>query len=84
MKHKKNGEEKMKFRVLEMWKLDKVSGTEENIRLNEEVKFSSDDIMDLVSHGYEVRKVNGLYGLERIEKLGLSEIVTYVILEAVG
>lgn len=74
----------MKFRVLKMWKLDKVTWTEENIRFNEKVRLTSDDIIDLVSHGYEVRKVNGLYGLEKVEKLGLSEIVTYVILEAVG
>lgn len=74
----------MKFRVLKMWKLDKVTWTEENIRFNEKVKLSSDDIVDMVSHGYEFRKVNSLYGLSRVEKLGLSEIVTYVILEAVG
>lgn len=74
----------MKFRVLEMWKLDKVTCTEENIRFDEKVRLSSDDIVDLVSYGYEFRKVNSLYGLSRVEKLGLSEIVTYVTLEAVG
>ncbi len=74
----------MKFRVLKMWKLDKVTWTEEEVRFNEKVKLTSDDIIDMVSHGYEFRKVNGLYGLSRVDKLGLSEIVTYVILEAVG
>lgn len=74
----------MKFRILKMWKLDKVTWTEENVRFDEKMKLSSDDIMDLVSCGYEVRRVNSLYGLEKVEKLGLSEIVTYVILEAVG
>ena len=74
----------MKFRVLKMWKLDKVTWTEKEVRFNEKVKLTSDDIMDFVSHGYEFRKVNSLYGLTKVEKLGLSEIVTYIILEAVG
>ena len=74
----------MRFRVLKMWKLDKITWTEEKVHINEKVKLTSNDIMDFVSRGYELRKVNGLYGLTRVDKLGLSEIVTYVILEAVG
>lgn len=74
----------MKFRLSKMWKLDKVTWTEEEVNFDKKVKLTSDDIMDFVSRGYELRKVNGLYGLTRVDKLGLSEIVTYVILEAVG
>lgn len=74
----------MRFRVLKMWKLDKITWTEEKVHINEKVKLTSDDIMDFVSRGYEVKKISNLYGLTKVEKLGLSEIVTYVILEAVG
>lgn len=74
----------MKFKLIKRWKTDDISMKEWKSDIHKTYKCDSNRIMIFIKNGYEVSYINGLYCMKRTEKVGISSITTYMILEAVG
>lgn len=74
----------MKFKLVKRWKVDDISMKEWKSDVYKTYKYDSNRIMRFIKNGYEVSYINGLYCMKRTEKVGISSITTYMILEAVG
>ena len=76
-------EKKMKYRIVKKWKTDALTGKEVNVYYDCNMKYTSNEIMRLIKSGYNTNYVGGLYCMIKVERIGVSEIKTFMILEEV-
>ena len=73
----------MKYRIAKEWKADSITGKEVEIEFDRNMRYNSNEIMKLIKTGYSIDYNCNLYGLKKIERIGLSEIISSMILEEV-
>ena len=73
----------MKYRISKEWKADSITGKEVEIEFDRNMRYNSNEIMKLIKTGYSIDYNCKLYCLKKIERIGLSEITSFMILEEV-
>ena len=73
----------MKYRIAKEWKTDTISGKEVEADFDRNMRYNSNEIMKLIKTGYSIDYNCNLYCLKKVERIGLSEITTFMILEEV-
>lgn len=73
----------MKYRIVKEWKTDSISGREVEVEFDRSMRYNSNEIMKLIKNGYSIDYNCKLYCLKKVDKIGLSEIITFMILEEV-
>lgn len=73
----------MKYRIVKEWKADSISGKEVSIDYDVNMRYNSNEIMKLIKTGYSIDYNYKLYCLKKVERIGRSEIITFMILEEV-
>lgn len=73
----------MKFRIVKKWKTDSLTGREVETEFDRSIRYNSNEIMRLIKAGYNTNYVAGLYCMIKVERIGISEIKTFMILEEV-
>ena len=73
----------MKYRIAKEWKTDSITGKEVEIEFDRNMRYNSNEIMKLIKTGYSIDYNCNLYCLKKIERIGLSEIISFMILEEV-
>ena len=73
----------MKYRIVKEWKTDSISGKEVSIDYNKNMRYNANELIKLVKTGFSIDYNCKLYCLKKVERIGLSEITTFMILEEV-
>lgn len=73
----------MKYRIVKEWKTDSISGKGVETNFHRSLRYNSNEIMKLIKTGYSIDYNCNLYCLKKVERIGLSEITTFMILEEV-